>query len=92
MKAHRAGRAEKQQRRGKDFQQAEAMEIQMRLLIEFILDQKENPPRRHGGTEKKPKKLTTRSKNRFSCACAGRRPWMTKDTKEHKGKINQTLF
>jgi len=35
------------------------MEIQMRLLIEFILDQKENSPWRHRGTEKKPKKLTT---------------------------------
>ena len=42
MKAHRAGRAEQQQRRGKYLQQAKAMEIQMRLLIGFILDQKKN--------------------------------------------------
>ena len=27
----------------------------------------------------------SRNFDRFSCACAGRRPWMTKDTKEHKG-------
>jgi hypothetical protein len=41
MKTHRAGRAEQQQRRGKYLQQAKAMEIQMRLLIGFILDQQE---------------------------------------------------
>jgi hypothetical protein len=74
MKAHRSGRAEEQQRQRENFQQAKALEIQRRLLIEFILDQKKNPPRRHRGTEKKPKKLTT------------------KDTKEHKEKINQTHF
>jgi hypothetical protein len=56
-------------------------------------DRKENPispqicadERRLG----KEKASTTRSKNRFSCACAGQRPWMTKDTKKHeeaKGK------
>jgi hypothetical protein len=39
MKTHRAGRAEQQQRRGKDLQQAKALEIQRRLLIGFILDQ-----------------------------------------------------
>jgi len=52
MKTHRTGRAEQQQRRGEDFQQAKAMEVQRRLLIEFILDQKENSPWRHRGTEK----------------------------------------
>jgi len=52
MKTYRPSHAEQQQRRGKDFQQAKAMEIQMRLLIEFILDQKENSPWRHRGTEK----------------------------------------
>lgn len=42
MKTHRSGRAEQQQGRGKDCQQAKAMEVQRWLLIEFILDQKEN--------------------------------------------------
>ena len=51
MKTHRPGRAEQQQGRGKDLQQAKAMEIQRRLLIQVILDQKEKSTtetRRHG--------------------------------------------
>jgi len=51
MKSHRPGRAEQQQGRGEDFQQAKAMEVQRRLLIQFILDQKKNlttEARRHG--------------------------------------------
>ena len=51
MKTHRPGHAEQQQGRGKDCQQAKAMEVQRWLLIEFILDQKENlttETRRHG--------------------------------------------
>ncbi len=42
MKTYRPGRAEQQQGRGKDLQQAKATEVQRRLLIEFILDQKES--------------------------------------------------
>jgi hypothetical protein len=51
MEAHCSGRAEQQQSRGKYFQQAKALEVQRRLLIQFILDQKENlttETRRHG--------------------------------------------
>ncbi len=40
MKTYRSGHAEQQQGRGKDCQQAKAMEVQRWLLIEFILDQK----------------------------------------------------
>jgi hypothetical protein len=38
MKTHRAGRAEQQQRRNKDFQQAKAMEAQMTFSFETILE------------------------------------------------------
>jgi len=51
VKSHRPGRAEQEQGRGEDFQQAKAMEVQRRLLIQFILDQKKNlttETRRHG--------------------------------------------
>lgn len=45
MKAHRAGRGERQQGRGKDFQQAKAMQVQAKLPVETILE--------HCGNEKK---------------------------------------
>jgi hypothetical protein len=55
MKTHRARRAEKQQGRDKYLEQAKAMEVQMRLLIGFILDQKKNlttETRRHAENQR----------------------------------------